>query len=233
MSTQQYNPPLLFVHSKPISLKPATNKSHDSRILFLFSFKNSRVNLLSESIGPRILWVRVESDENRVNFLDAAKTFSLYEYITPTLKPGMQISLERPYTMWTLSLSASSESTISAMLTNFEEIVKRVPTKQVSDGVGWVGEENPTDLLTPFSGLVESLLEGRTRKAFPWSARQNVSISSAGVAPQVNITREGSKDTVLPITSVMKSAIACNSRVSYTENSEDSLDTCTSWTQSL
>lgn len=47
------------------------------------------------------------------------------------------------------------------------------------------------------------------RNAFPWSAKQNERISTAAVAPDVNMICEGSNDTPRPKTLDMKFAIAC------------------------
>ncbi|GER48009.1 metastasis-associated in colon cancer protein 1 [Striga asiatica] len=83
-----------------------------------------------------------------------------------------------------------------------------------SHDLQWTGiSSTPVRHLMSLSNLKKGI--NGTRKAFPWSARQNVSISSAAVAPQVNITCEGSKDKVRPITSAMKSAMACNIHVIF------------------
>lgn len=50
------------------------------------------------------------------------------------------------------------------------------------------------------------------RKAFPGSAKQKLSISIAGVAPDVNNICDGLNDTLPPMTPVMKLAIACRKK---------------------
>lgn len=50
------------------------------------------------------------------------------------------------------------------------------------------------------------------RKAFPGSAKQKLSISIAGVAPEVNNICDGLNDTLPPMIPVMKFAIACRKK---------------------
>lgn len=48
-----------------------------------------------------------------------------------------------------------------------------------------------------------------TRNAFPWSAKQKLRISSAGVAPDVSTIFDGLNGIVPPMTLDMKPAMAC------------------------